>query len=479
MSKPVPTSSRDLVLLYCAAAATALAVFPLLMPGHDFDRGIFVSVAERLLAGDRLYADVWDNKGPLFYYLVAVERLAGGIGEILGEIFLIALSSYSIFKLLTVFSNFRDALLAGFIAAPIIMTGVYYFPGYTHLPAVALSFAAFALVAGDRPVWGGFALGLIVFANILVAPVAFVSVLALCWHRAKAAWYIRIALGGALSAALVAALLFLRGELQPFLNSLLLNLVYSQGGLVKAHGLIPRMLAHLSLINFDRAKIIAAAICALLLYARLKASEASRPLFWAAIASLCASVFVLSMTGLWRQHLQILFIPAILSVSAVLVCGPQWTMPSRLAAMVVLSWVLSGAAGPGRYLEAARHLAGDWKSLNAPPPDAAAMLSASKPSAYARFGKNDDYGHAIGLAKWKLACPRFHQYPFDTSENLETALHCAAGVDTVLVAPRFAPEQGQPDWNRFVAEGEKLLASSFACERRGAFRVCHRIAGPV
>src|SRR4051812_1947251 len=96
--------------------------------------------------------------------------------------------------------DFRDALLTGFIAAPIIITGVYYFPGYTHLPAIALSFAAFAFVAGGRPVWGGFALGLVVFTNILVSPVAFVSVLALTWNRAKAGWYVRIVLGGALSA---------------------------------------------------------------------------------------------------------------------------------------------------------------------------------------------------------------------------------------------------------------------------------------
>jgi len=479
MPQPAPNVRRDVILLYCAAAAAALTVFPLLMPAHDFDRGIFVSVAERLLAGDRLYADVWDNKGPLFYYLIALERLAGGVGEILAEILLIALSCFSVFKLLTVFSNTRDALLAGFIATPIIVTGVYYFPGYTHLPAIAISFAALALVAAQRPIWSGFALSLVAFANILVAPVAMVCVLALCWHRAKAALYVRIALGVALSALLVAAVLFVRGELHPFLNSLLLNLVYSQGGLVKGHGMVAHLLSHLSLINFDRAKIIAAAIGALLLYAGLKADQASRPLFLAAIASLFACALVLAMTGLWRQHLQILFIPAILSVSAVLVCAPDWTVPWRLTAVIILSWILSGGAGPGRYIEAGRHLAGGWKSLNSAPPDAAAMLSASKPSTYARLGKNDDYGHAIGLAKWKLACPRFHQYPFDTGENLKNTLDCASRVETILVAPRFAPEQGQPDWNRFVADGEKLLASGFSCQRRGAFRVCHRMTNPA
>jgi len=47
------------------------------------------------------------------------------------------------------------------LAAPLILTGVYYFPGYSHLPAIALSFAALALAAAGQPVWSGFALGLV------------------------------------------------------------------------------------------------------------------------------------------------------------------------------------------------------------------------------------------------------------------------------------------------------------------------------
>jgi hypothetical protein len=103
-----------------------------------------------------------------------------------------------------------------------------------------------------------------------------------------------------------------------------------------------------------------------------------------------------------------------------------------------------------------------------------AMVAGSKPSIYARLGKNDDGGHAIGLARWKLGCARFHQYPFDTNDNLKKVLDCAAGVETILVTPSFAPEQDQPAWNRFVAQGEALLSSGFRCERRDGFRVCRR-----
>jgi hypothetical protein len=45
-----------------------------LVPTMDADRGIFVSIGERLLAGDRLYSGAYDNKDPLFYYLVAAQR---------------------------------------------------------------------------------------------------------------------------------------------------------------------------------------------------------------------------------------------------------------------------------------------------------------------------------------------------------------------------------------------------------------------
>jgi len=477
MPNSSPIFSRDLVLLFCAASAIALAVFPLAIPAHDFDRGIFVSVAERLLAGDHLYAEVWDNKGPLFYYLVALERGAGSFGEILAEFLLVLLASYSVFKLVAVFSCLRNAVLAGLVASPIVLTGVYYFPGYTHLPAISFSFAVLALAAQGRMIWSGLVLGLVPFANILVFPVAVSSVLALCWHRAPAAAYVRLGQGFLLSVALFIALLFLRSELQPFLHSILLNFTYSQGNLLKGQGVVGHLLSHLSLINFNRAKIIAAAICACLLYARFRKRTGSiDPLLLTAAASFCASAVVLATTGLWRQHLQILSIPAILSASAVLICAPKFPVPARLGVMVILSWILSGAANPIRYSEAAMHLAGNWRSLNAPPQDATAIAASSRPGVYARFGKNDDNGHAIGLSKWKLGCARFHQYPFDTDENLKQTLACAAGVDTLLVTPSFAPEQGQPGWNRFVAGGEKLLLSAFHCQYRGALRLCRRVS---
>jgi hypothetical protein len=472
---PKTSPDRDMVLLLCAAGAIAVAIFPLLMPSHLFDRGIFVSVAERLLVGDRLYAGVWDNKGPLFFYLVALERQAGSVGEIFFELLFVLLASYSVFRLLTVFSSRQNAVLGGLIASPIVLTGAYYFPGYTHLPAIALTFAALALIAEGRTLASGFVLGLILFANILVAPVALCAVLALRWRCWSAAACFRLVLGIALSLLLFGVLLLARGELQPFLNSLVLNLAYSQGSLVKGHGLAGRVLSHLSLINFNRAKIIAAAILVCLLYAHVKGkTDNDRILLRTATLSLLASGAVLAATGLWRQHLQLLSIPAILSVAAVLVGGRESPVPLRLASAIILSWIVSGVPGLAHYGEAASRLADNWKQLNAISPDTIAIMTGSAPSTYARLGKNDENGHAIGLSKWNLGCPRFHQYPFDTQEQLNNTLACAARVDTILVTPSFAPEPDQPGWNRFVADGEKMLASAFHCRRHGALRLCRR-----
>ena len=52
------------------------------------DRGIFVSIAERLLAGDKLYVDVWENKDPIFYYMISLGRVFSPYADVVLEILL-------------------------------------------------------------------------------------------------------------------------------------------------------------------------------------------------------------------------------------------------------------------------------------------------------------------------------------------------------------------------------------------------------
>ena len=53
----------------------------MLLRGDPFvasDQGVFLSVAARLLDGDALYAEVFDNKDPLFFYGYAAALGIGG-----------------------------------------------------------------------------------------------------------------------------------------------------------------------------------------------------------------------------------------------------------------------------------------------------------------------------------------------------------------------------------------------------------------
>ena len=51
-------------LILCFWLFTVLRSIP--VPAVDY--GMFVTVAERLKAGDRLYVDVYENKDPFFHY---------------------------------------------------------------------------------------------------------------------------------------------------------------------------------------------------------------------------------------------------------------------------------------------------------------------------------------------------------------------------------------------------------------------------
>lgn len=92
---------------------------------------------------------------------------------------------------------------------------------------------------------------------------------------------------------------------------------------------------------------------------------------------------------------------------------------------------------------------------------------------YARIGGGDD-GHAFGLGEWDLACPRFHQYFFQTTAQLEPVLACARETDVLLVAPDARRVAGWPDWNAYIADVERLLATEYTCEHGDFGRVCVR-----
>ena len=94
---------------------------------------------------------------------------------------------------------------------------------------------------------------------------------------------------------------------------------------------------------------------------------------------------------------------------------------------------------------------------------------------YARFGLNDENGGARGLGGWKLACPRFQQYPFESADLLDGVLACGSTAPVLIVAASLAPRPGRPDWNAFVAAVERRLAQDYSCEADLGVRLCKRL----
>lgn len=70
---------RGVAAVLAVAAVTLLLRLPgLLEPHHYSDEGIFAAVAQRLLQGHRLYAEAWEDKPPLIYWLYAAVLAVAG-----------------------------------------------------------------------------------------------------------------------------------------------------------------------------------------------------------------------------------------------------------------------------------------------------------------------------------------------------------------------------------------------------------------
>ena len=115
-----------------------------LIPEPLYDRAAFVSVAEYLLSGNRLYIDIYDNKDPLFFYAVSMQRLFGSIGEYLFELLMVAISAISAYDISRIVEHtgaMRKRLLL--IAVPLIVTGAFWWM-YGIVGIYEINHAAFA-----------------------------------------------------------------------------------------------------------------------------------------------------------------------------------------------------------------------------------------------------------------------------------------------------------------------------------------------
>lgn len=473
-------------VLALVALAVWIVIFPRLGFNHDGDRGIYASVGERLLAGDTLYSGVWDNKDPLFFYFVAMQRAFGAWAEIAAEVMLVGLCVASAYVIATMVASRWVAAAVAFVAVPIIVTGNFYVPGMTHLPGIALTLVASAAAAKGRPGLSGVCLAMLFFTKLILMPVAVAAVGCFLLVRRRPFEFMTCILFAGVSTLAFVALLVARGELWPFIDAQVLNYQYSRGTHVGDTTGLALIGAHFERVNIKAlgGELVAIALAIALAFIPVRQHRRSAPtrlaVLGAVILTTLASLVVLSLTGMWLHHDQVMYIPAIfaaLALAPLLELAASRARLPAMAALVLSAYFLGGTIWAGQYVRAFKKFPETYASLNELSPETKRLLAIAPSGSYARLGGNDDMGHAIGLRQWKLLCARFHLYPIYSADILDPTLECASKAPVLIVANTFTPSHARdanPDWNEFVARGEQMLAEEYICDAKTGLRVCKR-----
>ncbi|GAB3067030.1 hypothetical protein GCM10027053_33140 [Intrasporangium mesophilum] len=486
------TGARSVTGAGATVAMVALAwavALPRLVPGTTGDHGTYVSVAERLLAGDRLYVDVWDNKDPLFYYLLAAGRFATPLADIVIEVLWVVVAAVAVFSIARMAGVPRLlAFAAAFGGVPLLLTGAAYEPGMTHLPGVALILAAVAVAARRRWVVAGIVVALILFLKLIVVPVAVAAVLVVAIHRRAWSGLLRAGAAAAVTAIAGVGVLWGRGELGGWLQTFEANVQYAEGDLSASRygGAVGHVLRAFPEDSRGAGLATVASIVFALLVIRRSTAPGSggpagpadaalvRAMLWDATAvTLLLGLAVIAVTATWPHHLQALYVPGALALVLVAERLSQPTESWRAVVAVALAaYLIGGALHPYYSLTAVRDLGGHVQELRGPSPDSRVLQRLPQVGTYARAGSNDVTAHAIGLRDEALACPRFHQYSIDTAATLQAVAACLPTADAVIVDDTLQPEPDAPQWNAYVARVRALVATGYVCVPTSVSQVC-------
>jgi hypothetical protein len=470
-------------ILVGLAVATWWVLAFRVLGGVDADYGGFVTVAERLLAGDRLYADVYDNKDPLIYYTLAGSRFLTPLGSWFLNIAWMVVGSFALWVTGRQLGlPRRGAFLMAAVATPVALAGASYFPAASHIPGVVMTVVALAAALDRRWLIAGLAVAAVVGLKLIMAPMALAVVLGVAIYRRAATHLVLVAIGVGAGVALLLMVLALRGELLPYVDSLRLNTVYSQAAAGSSEGIMA-IRNHLARVmdEANRVTLLGISLSIFLGWALLHPQSPRRAatLFalLAALGTLAYSLVVIAITGLWGHHGLILIVPALLALTGLLL-SHQWPLmgiPIRsLPFFLLLMWLLSGATPPGAYVASLEYARANIYSHLQPGDESQAIASSGSATTYMRVGNAREGGHAYGLRDWTLACPRIYQEVWEARELLQPTLDCLPAANVILISKEVQRLPEFPDWSAYVAGVEALVAKDYVCHQTDAGRVCRR-----
>jgi hypothetical protein len=453
------------------------------------DQGTFVTVAERLLAGDRLYLDVAENKDPLFHYVNAAFRIVGPFGTWALSLVLLGAASAAAYSISRSLGRTRHtSMLVGWGAAPLILAGSMYFAGTSEVPAVSVILLGVAAALWRRPLLAGIALGVLPWFKLVTAPIGVALILGavLIAGRWPQLWRALIAaIGGWLSLAIIVSV---RGEFAAYIAILQDNTGYASAALTYdpnvTVGRIEGIPMHLSRSLPPQALIGVVLGLALVLIAlsRLASRRAGvRVDEWAlavvVLVGAAATLAVLALTGLWGHH-AVMF-SAVLIIGLIVWAGWQTGGPDLrrwpgLAGFAGIVWILAFAPQPGAYLDPLLYARANLNIQTQTPPETALILSTGKPTTFARVGRGNDAGFTYGLRDWTLACPIMIQESWQAKPLLDPVLECLPRANVIMIAKDAKSDANYEDWNAFLARVNDLTNEDYECRAAEAGTVCRR-----
>jgi len=454
-------------------AATWAYVVLRAIPGRDGDRGVFVSMAERIAAGDTLYVDVWDNKEPLFFLTLAAGRTISPTMDVLIELVWIALGSLAIFAILRSFKLSRlQSSLVGFGGTPLILTGGVYAAGFSHLPSTAILLGIVALALHKRWFWVGLLLIVLAGFKIIVVPVAILAVIPIALHGGTWKAAKKVLTGSAMAALLLGLLLALRGELVGFFELIRSNVGYSQSSISDAYD-VP-ILKHIEPVFTQATVITVAATLAILVLTHVLAPNQHRTFRISVGASLAGALLVTAITGLWDHHGQLFYGPAALALALLFINIPATRVPrlANIALVALISILLAGMPSMRAVIDSALSGPTRFRDLSRVADSTRDLLAIAQSGTYQRLGMNTDDSHAYGLGGFTLNCYQFVQYTYDLQPTLDFIPTCLNSTDYLIVDKGFIPREGANAWNEFVEKSENVIATDFTCSVRNWGRLC-------
>jgi hypothetical protein len=455
--------TAGLVLVLWGLALT-LRPTVLSMPRYSLsDSGVFYAAFHRLAQGERLYAEVFDHKDPLFYlFYTACYALLGAIGPMVWETAL-TLGALALAVVIVRQAGLglpQQALVAlAFFA--LFLHPSSYFPIHTNHQALTLALGAVALGLARRDTLAGVLLGAMALTKLtllLYVPALALLILAFAeppLARRSLGRLGRMAAGSLLVAALVAVALLVGGSFGGYLDVLGVNLRYqAEYDEIRARywpytppGPLQAILANLSpaLVGLHLL-LLGGGAMRVVWPERGGAGGSSRQrallLVLAAAASVAATGYILASGYAWLHYYQILCIPALLTALCTLApnrgaLSNPWLGAGALAlyvAVAIFSGALRLAPSHGGEREAQRDAESYEETLR---PCVVEQFETMGARSFATLGSNDSVQVAfIAPPGSRLACRAFYQFPWFRGAILDGLMSCIDAERPDLVFQR-------------------------------------------